>query len=76
MDSALHARIKAIFLQACDLESGARAAFIDESCGSDVALRDADPEHFRPLWAFADAPPSKELADYLTKARIVSIWYH
>lgn len=35
-----HEQIKKIFVAACDLEEGARPAYIDKACGDDAELRD------------------------------------
>lgn len=41
MDPELYKRARVVFLAACELDAGARDAFLDESCGDDVALRGA-----------------------------------
>ena len=39
MNSERHRKLSEIFLQACELEAGERAAFLDQACGDDQEIR-------------------------------------
>jgi serine/threonine protein kinase/tetratricopeptide (TPR) repeat protein len=76
-----HARVKEIFLAACERPPGERTAYLDEACGSDLALRG----EIESLLEFHDegtdllqestdkgvAPPVTEAPDSITGYRIL-----